>query len=79
MSVFQKLLLLLPILAQLKTDNKNVQLALDLIKIAEDEIERRMNEQGRTRAEILADASETWDAAITGADELAKLGHGSQE
>lgn len=79
MDIFQKLLSLLPILAQLKLGGKNIQLVLDLIKIAEDEIERRMSEQGRTREEILADADATWQEAIQGADELAKLGHGSQE
>lgn len=74
MSLFEKLAQLIPILAGMNL-GKDSGMILDLIKIAEDEIVRRMRAQGRSREEILADASATWDEAIKGADDLAKLGH----
>lgn len=46
-----------------------------LIDIGEKEILERMARRGETRDQVLADAAAKWEAAIKGADDLAKLGH----
>lgn len=46
-----------------------------LIQLAEDEILKRMNQGGKTRDEVLAEATTAWQQADQGADDLAKLGH----
>jgi phosphoribosylcarboxyaminoimidazole (NCAIR) mutase len=62
----------------LSGQEKAATLAVELVAIAEQEVERRIRESGQTREEILADATATWGEAVTGADKLLELGHGPE-
>lgn len=73
--LFDSLYKLIPLLSTVAGHPELGALAEKLIEIGEEEIARRMAEKGQTRAEVLADADATWQRAITGADELGKLGH----
>ncbi len=67
---------LLPVLGGIAHQPQIATLAEKLIQIGEAEISRRTSANpSETRESILAEAAKTWDEAIKGADDLAKMGH----
>ncbi len=66
---------LLPILATVSGHPELGLLAQKLIAIGEEELARRQSTQGRTRAEVLADAEATYAEAKIANQELKDLGH----
>lgn len=65
----------IPLFAGLTGHPELGMLAQKLISIGESEVQRRMAATGKTRAEVLADASATWQQLKIENDELKKLGH----
>lgn len=65
----------LPILGGLVGHPELGTLAGRLINLAEEEITRRQAQSGMTRAEVLADAAQTYAKARVENEKLKKLGH----
>lgn len=65
----------IPLFAGLTGHPELGKLAQGLINIGEDEIQRRMNQSGMTRAQVLADAAATYETLKTENEALKKMGH----
>lgn len=66
-----------PILGGLVGHPELGTLANRLVNLAEEEIARRQEQSGQTRAQVLSDAAETFDKAKAENDKLKRLGHES--
>lgn len=65
----------LPILGGITGNPALGTLAAQLLNMAEEEIQRRMNASGKTRAEVLAEAAVTYQQFKTENAALKNLGH----
>jgi hypothetical protein len=64
---------MIPVLGGIAGHPELAVLAQKLLAIGEQEVERRIAQTGQTREQILADASEAWNEAIKGADDLKNM------
>lgn len=73
--IFSTIEQFLPLFAGLTGHPELGILAQKLIKIGESEIQRRMNQTGMTRAQVLAEAAAAYETLKTENEALKKMGH----